>query len=174
MLLPSTEMQLGSQRSFGTVGLAVLGNGIPVLDVSPVTPGGFYTDPVELPLTYDRSRDGFLLGYFACGTIGAPAGNVVLGVAFTHGVSGAVPVNVGYVVTVPIPNLWTANELLRVDLLNAGLPAFPASLFAQRTILGIRLIRVTTDPTDTWNGTLRFLPFVKVTYSALCSFCGPC
>jgi hypothetical protein len=175
MLLPSTELQLPFVRTIGSTTLNALGVAIPTLAVGPAQLGGFFAQPFIVPVDYDRTRAGRLFATITNANAAGPAaGNVVLDVTRTRASGGLAPTDTVVSRTQAIVATWAANNWMEVEIGSSGSPFFPASLFNQGDVIGIRMVRNGPVAGDTWAGTLSLVTNLRLRYSRLCQHCDGC
>jgi len=174
-MMPSTELQLAFDRAYAGTSLNTLGTALTGFSVTSSQLGGMFLEPIAVPRDYDRSRDGRLYITLAnVGIVGPATGDVVLQSTRTLAPPPGPSVNVTVEQVFTPPANWDAQNWQQVELLNAGGPWLPAGTIADQSILGIRVARDGGDVLDTWNASLFFADFVRLTYNRLCRFCDGC
>jgi len=175
MLQPSTELQLPYLRTYATVVASALGTAIPTLSVTAAALGGFYAQPIMVPLDYDRSRPGRLYCTIANGAgVGPAAGNVVLEGVLTHAPLAGFPTNNTVAQSHAVAAAWPANSWEEVELGSEAAPFIPGGTLGLRSVLGIRLARAGPAVGDTWAATLLLAQSLRLEYSRLCQHCCCC
>lgn len=142
------------------------------VSVGSATIGGFFAQPLKLPVDFDRSRPaGVIVTLFNPSAAVTPGGDVFLVLAHTISTPTSAAVNSVTKYVVPIPNLHPTMLPIYVDVTPAALPLFPARTLPLLATLGLRIARLGGDRLDTWAGTLGLVAHLTLWYNRLCTEC---
>lgn len=174
MVQPSTELQVPYVRDFASVLNDTIGNIPAAVKITANALGGFFTQPINVPVDYDRTRPGRLFVTIASGTSTQPAGDIVL-LASWGWFAAPDQVVEGFVQPViAIPADWDLNDSLIVEVGSEASPFFPGGTFPPNASFGLRIARNGGLGTDTWTGSLKLMQSLRLRYSRLCQFCDGC
>lgn len=135
---------------------------------------GFYTTPIALPRDYDRTRPGhvdlFLVTINGV-IVGSPG--VVLAAVVNYSSPAGPPTTASGQVVVTLPNPFTPNMYIPVEINPGGTPLLPGNTIPDQSVLGIQVFRNGPDANDTCVVTTDLIAVVRIRYNRLCTY-GDC
>ena len=174
MLLPSTELQLPALRLYASATSGAIGTALATVNVTGTQFGGFFTQPIQTPVDFDRSREARLFLLIASNTAAQPAGNVRLDTVFTWCDDASAPLDQLNFQVVAIPLNYPVGRSLQVEIGSAAAPFLPGGILTPNSSFGLRVARSGSHGTDTWTGTLAIAMTARLRYHRLCQFCDGC
>jgi hypothetical protein len=174
LTMPGNTITLPVMRvSGGTVHTRTIGTATDGVTFDSATTGNVWYAPFRLPSDYDITRKSTLYIDFQCAVTNAQNGFTALfNFLTTHTNTSGVALNSSGILSLAIPNPWTALDMLRIPLL-AGLDfTYPANRYLAGDVVGLFIKRLPTDPEDNYPQSIGAIASLTLEYYRRCQWGG--
>jgi hypothetical protein len=169
--VPSVRLQLPASRLHASATTNTLGQSITAVTIGPTQLGGLFLPPFRTPRDYDQSRPARLyLGIFNPSGAAHAAGDLAIRTTLDLATPDVGLSPDDWTENYAIEANWVPQRYRAIEITNAGEPALPARYLSNFSVLGIRIARNGTDPTDTWPGTLGIITTAWIDYTQECRY----